>query len=561
MWYKVNEINKQKKKNSGIRLTMLVQQELQQMESRLGTSLCELLKRFPDLFEPLLNELPSYNKNRKQTAAPLLYAIADYVDHDVEGFIAELLPSLIAWLIRIDSQPDNTTNPIQRIAQVCNCLKELDSAKLVSVGITAKTWDTKTILGEILLVHAQPILASVLLDTEGSSWTEYFKAVKRQLAFIDEHGRGFYSETIKQCGANLVSDLVISTGKNPDFEIACSKASRALQMYHVCFESARDNFEGKNQSPIPNAPNSKSESVRLKGARDKLGHSFFSILDSIGEWVGVGAAKERTYNPSSVSLGIRVMHGIVLLLGPTASNYTSKLNPTLNMCLQMTNIGPDVGDLLVDTWGSYIDELNSQTISNSLDTFVIEVVGLARVSRRRSAELLIKLFDKTSSKNMAEWEKVHHLIPTTGEYDDILNAMATDSGITLEGSLPGILNGLRSVSKECRSATLLALCNKLRSHRSEVTPTREEYLKLIHCLLKMSRDWDGDSTIHNNIMYSLGMLGAIQPNIMQGMNYYFFSFFSTSKKKHFKTTNNNHKRCQHSFRWKIRRPRRRALCC
>eukprot|EP00755_Sulcionema_specki_P012640 Sspe_Gene.51922::Locus_28796_Transcript_1_1_Confidence_1.000_Length_5944::g.51922::m.51922/K06640/ATR; serine/threonine-protein kinase ATR len=492
--------------------------ELQQLESRLNSSLSQLFRRFPDLFAQLFVELEQYNSSHRPSSAPLLTAVADYLDMDIESFIAENSPVMLPWALRSQQDPSKT------ISLIADCLREADDTKLTSILSREALSDKNKMVSEMFLVYAQPIISAVLLSTSGGSWGQYFEEVQRQLRFVHDSSRGQYPKVLQLKSPGLVRDIVDWVGRCPDFDMAIAKASQALDMLHACIVAANDYITGKSPHAIPTNPTAIPPRQRRKWAKELVGGAFFMIFDHI--------EKEflSSSSPSDITLGVRTARGLVRLLGSESQRFTNKITPCLNLWLQMSAKAEGIGELVCDVFDTYLDELPDEFLLQELASFVIEVVGCSRVSEQRAARLLMKLHGKTAQ---GRWGDVRYLLPCSDAFAPLVNRIGTADDASLADKLERVLVGLQSLSKECRRVNLVALLELLKDQRERVFDYYDNQLttkqptgtanakvpvmaRVVHRLLTMlAKDRTLDRELPSLIMSCLGAIAAVDPARIQ----------------------------------------------
>eukprot|EP01063_Lacrimia_lanifica_P002936 TRINITY_DN11593_c0_g2_i1.p1 TRINITY_DN11593_c0_g2~~TRINITY_DN11593_c0_g2_i1.p1 ORF type:complete len:1830 (+),score=761.08 TRINITY_DN11593_c0_g2_i1:514-5490(+) len=302
-------------------------------------------------------------------------------------------------------------------------------------------------------------------------------------------------------------------------------------MYHVMHVVSKEAAEGKADDIIPPAPNCVPAAARDAGARERIAGCVYSIFDTVGELLAPGDGK----GVEAMLLGLTIVRGVIVLLGPAVAGCTAKITPTLTFNAHYSEragaggVDARLGRLLASTWETYIRELPAEIIEKALDAFVVEAVCMAKVSDECAASLLSDLFKKMPKK--AAWGNVKHFIPAAPTYGAIRTAIGGPGKKAAEAEawdsgMPALLSGLTSLSRECRRVSLQALESLLGSHRAAVaarctsarsTDELDPLLRrVVYALLRITRDWDADGAMRGSAMACLGLIGAVDPTKVGG---------------------------------------------
>ena len=573
--------------------TVIARQELRSMEARFNLGLHAMLRQHPHLFALLLSELDDYNNNRIPAAGSLLVVVADHIDCDVETFVADNVSMLISYVIRTPEVGE----PQARISGIVKCILELGPERLqkqYGVRVHAEQGQTlmvQMLISELIVVNLDTLLAAIFLDTrtraegyasdllpvsgaaqpnlcDGPAWCEYFERVAAQLGFLQNAMHEGGDIVAKVFGVSvkvqqLTREIVEYPGTCPVFTLGLQRVKRALMMLHLCYQASDKYYGGSTTSPFPQHPDAESHKERLLGVAAQIDGSIFHTLDHVGDLltamaaqppdadseggvaeraVAAAAARQEMMH-KNLCKGLKVLRGLILLLGENTVKYANKFTPSLNF--EFLGLGSRFGGnerdkrevvrLLGDTWVSYIMNLSEETIVQFLDAFVVEAVSLKEVSELQALRLLALLFAKTK-ESARKWAAVTHFLPLSSPRFSLLVAeikqhVGHARGAAEEKSkreslvecLSEIHEGMRSYSKECRNVSLNSLIDYCTTNWQDVLDLLAEkempdiVLRIVQTLLKMSREWTMDTRMHSKVLTSLGLFGALDPNSMKSV--------------------------------------------
>ena len=561
---------------------ILARQELKHIEQRSRSSLVTLLSK-SSIFDQLIAELQCCiaSSNFSSETAPLFTVVADYVDCDIEGFVLDHLPVLVSHILQHAGESSGVKNMLSVLVR---SVTSLDPSRLSAAGLSLVVFneaalDVPGMITEVLLVSVEPLLTAVFLKSEtvaerqggydtsvasvcdtlceGPMWADYFTTVVAQLHLLNENARNMVVSAIPPKSAFIAHTIIQNTGRQRSkmqWRLAVQRARRALIMLAICHNAAREHSEGRALTPYPVSATALTFEERSDLAKERVGDAFFHILDSVcerltGSTVSIDQ-KDRTKRvhtaDQNVTIitsrdaldmlfqGLRVVRGLIMLLGVHISKFANKLTPTLNFhFLRLNTRFIDstsrrlLGMHLGDTWIEYFSVLAEDALVDNLDAFIVEALCLRVVSEAHSIKIVSLLFARTKM-HKKKWISVVHFLPFSSKsFAPLIEQITTHLNVQdrhAQNSREGFLErlkeihqGLCSNSKECRNLSLGNFTEYCESNWAllheclSVKEVPEVIWKMVQTLLKMSRDWDADTEMHSKVLKSIGLVGAVDP--------------------------------------------------